>query len=119
MADLPNWMKQKLPNPAKFGFSSIPGEKLLAEKLGGRRRAMSGAGNLPFDVATPEWLIDSKETANKSYSFKRADLKKLEVRAIQEGRRPMFTVTFWDEEQPDQAWALVRLSDIEGPHVEP
>lgn len=109
----PNWMKKKLPHPGKFGFSSLPGEDLLAKALGGKRRAMSGAGNLPYDVATPRWLVDSKETSNKSFSFKRVDLQSLEVRSIQEGRRPMFTVTFWDEEQRDQTtWALVRLNDI-------
>lgn len=109
----PQWLKKKLPNPGKDGFSSIQGEQDLAVQLGGRRRAMSGAGNLPYDVATPQWLIDSKESSAASWSFKRAQLQKLEVRAIQEGRRPMFTVTFWEEDVRDQTtWALVRLSDI-------
>lgn len=111
--DSPNWMKKGLPDPGEYGFSSIPGEKDLAQILEGRRRAMSGAGNLPYDVATKRWLIDSKETTAKSFSFRREAVQQLEVRAIQEGRRPMFTVTFWAEKERDRTtWALVRLSDI-------
>jgi hypothetical protein len=74
---------------------------------------MSGAGELPFDVATPRWLVDSKETSAKSFSMRRDMLKELTVRAIKEGRRPMFAVSFWEDGEKGETWAVVRLDDLE------
>lgn len=73
---------------------------------------MSGAGDLPFDVATPEWLIDSKETSARSFSLRRDMLDELTTRAIKEGRRPMHAVTFWTDGQRGETWAVVRLDDL-------
>lgn len=110
---LPRWSRPERPEPGKSGFSSIPGESALAKKFpGGNRRAMSGAGNLPYDVATRDWLIDSKETSAKSFSVKRDFVTGLTERALREGRRPMLTVTFWDEGARGETWAVVRLDDL-------
>jgi len=110
---LPRWSRPERPVPGSPGFTSKPGERDLAEKLDGRRRAMSGAGDLPFDVASRDWLVDSKETKAKSYSVKRDLMDALTQRAVREGRRPMLTVTFWDEgNQRGETWALVRLDDL-------
>jgi len=58
-------------------------------------------------------LVDSKETKAKSYSVKRDLMDALTQRAVREGRRPMLTVTFWDEgNQRGETWALVRLDDL-------
>ena len=112
---LPSWSRPERPDPGKRGFTSIPGEAALAKRFpGGSRRAMSGAGNLPFDVATRDWLIDSKETSAKSYSVNRGLMNKLTERAIKEGRRPMMTVTFWNDGVREESWAIVRLDDLPG-----
>lgn len=109
---LPRWARPERPEPGQKGFSSLPGETDLANKLGGRRRAMSGAGDLPFDVAAERWLIDSKETSAASYSVKLSLTKDLTERAIREGRRPMLAVTFWHEGERGETWAVVRLDDL-------
>lgn len=109
---MPRWARPERPEPGREGFSSLKGEGDLAKKFGGRRRAMSGAGDLPYDVATERWLIDSKETSAASFSVKRDAATALTERAIREGRRPMFTITFWQEGQRAEAWAVVRLNDL-------
>lgn len=110
---LPNWARPERPEPGKKGFSSLPGESDIAAKLsGGRRRAMSGAGNLPFDVAADRWLVDSKETSAASYGVKLSLTKDLTERALREGRRPMLAVTFWKDGDRGETWAVVRLDDL-------
>lgn len=110
---MPRWARPERPEPGRAGFSSLAGEGDIAKKLhGGRRRAMSGAGDLPFDVASERWLVDAKETSAASYGVKRSLTAELARRAIAEGRRPMLTVTFWDGGERGETWAIVRLDDL-------
>jgi hypothetical protein len=109
----PAWSESKLPKPGVPGFSSIPGEAKLAKDLGGSRRFMSGAGDAPFDVASPEWLVDQKETSLKSHTLKREALDALEARAIAEGRQAMYSVVFWVGNHRQDPWLLVRQSTLQ------
>lgn len=109
----PAWSESKLPNPGQSGFSSIPGEAKLAKELGGSRRVMSGAGDAPFDVASPEWLVDQKETTLQSHTLKRKTLDALEARALAEGRQAMYSIVFWDGNHREEPWMLVRQSTLQ------
>lgn len=110
----PAWSDPKLPRPGEDGFTSKPGELKLAEDLGGRRRLMSGAGELPYDVASDLWLVDLKETRLESYALKRKKLEQLEARALSEGRQPMFCIVFWSGTHRAEPWMLVRQSTLLG-----
>lgn len=118
--ELPSWATPERPVPGREGFTSIPGEAELADRLGGQRRVMSGAGQHPYDLSTPQdlvrpsWLIDKKETSAKSVSISRAQLARLTQRALREGRLPMHVITFFTDGLAGDDWALVRLSDLPG-----
>jgi hypothetical protein len=106
----PSWSDSKLPKPGESGFTSKPGEEKLAQDLGGRRRIMSGAGELPFDVHADDWLVDQKETRLLSHTIKRKDLEALEARALAEGRQPMYSIVFWVGEHRGEPWMLIPQS---------
>lgn len=106
----PVWSESKLPRPGDAGFTSKPGEEKLAGDLEGRRRVMSGAGELPFDVHAEYWLVDQKETKLLSHTVKRRDLEALELRALAEGRQPMYSIVFWTGKQRGEPWMLVPQS---------
>lgn len=106
----PAWSESKLPKPGEPGFSSIPGESKLAEDLDGKRRAMSGAGDAPFDVTAAEWLVDQKETTLLSHTVKKKSLDQLEARALAEGRQAMYSIVFWVGKHREEPWMLVRQS---------
>lgn len=109
----PAWSEEsKLPRPGDTGFTSKPGEERLAADLGGRRRVMSGAGELPFDVHADHWLVDQKETGLKSHTVKRKDLESLETRARAEGRHPMYSIVFWVGRHRGEPWFLVPQSAL-------
>lgn len=106
----PAWSDSKLPKPGEPGFTSKPGEEKLAKDLGGRRRVMSGAGELPFDVHADVWLVDQKETSLQSHTVKRKDLDALADRALAEGRFPMYSIVFWQGQNRGEPWFLVPQS---------
>lgn len=108
----PAWSESKLPRPDRPGFSSIPGETKLAADLNGSRRVMSGAGDAPFDVSSPEWLVDQKETHLQSHTIKKKSLENLEARALAEGRQAMYCIVFWDGQHRGEPWMLVRQSAL-------
>jgi hypothetical protein len=112
----PRWAAEsRVPRPGEPGFSSLPGERQLAERLGGRARP--GSGNrptLPRDVATAELLIESRETSAVGHRVRRAELVDLARRARAEGRVPAYLLTFWDEVAGrDEPWVMIPLRDWE------
>jgi hypothetical protein len=109
----PAWSEEsKLPKPGEPGFTSKPGEERLATDLNGRRRVMSGAGELPFDVHADNWLVDQKETSLKSHTIKREVLEALKTRARAEGRQPMYSLVFWVGQHRDEPWFLIPQSAL-------
>jgi hypothetical protein len=108
----PVWSESRLPRPGDPGFSSIPGEQQLATDLDGRRRIMSGAGELPYDVAADVWLVDQKETTLLSYTIKKKKLEDLAARALAEGRQPMVSIVFWTGQHRGEPWMLVPQSTL-------
>jgi hypothetical protein len=86
-------------------------EERLADKLGGKRVAGSGAGRavtrpLPNaaargegksargDVITKPLLVEAKSTSNRSMSVKMAWLEKIYAEAVDEGKTPGLGLTF-------------------------
>jgi len=55
----------------------------------------SGALGIKHDASDAEHLYEMKD-ANKSYSLKAEELHTLWVRAVREGKEPVFIVTFQD-----------------------
>lgn len=68
-------------------------EARLAKKLGARLHPMSGAGRIKDDMSTDDHIIEAKD-ANLSYTLKSSDLDGLFRRAVQQGKEPLFIVTF-------------------------
>ena len=73
---------------------------------------MSGAGELPYDVAADVWLVDQKETTLLSYTIKKKKLEDLAARALAEGRQPMVSIVFWTGQQRGEPWMLVPQSTL-------
>lgn len=68
-------------------------ESRLADILGGTRNAGSGNGWVrKADVRNVAWLVEAKQTDNKSYRLELPDLLTLGHQADVEGRKPAFCV---------------------------
>lgn len=66
-------------------------ENRLAKAIGGSRTAASGAfWSRKGDVRSEELLIEHKWTGKKSKTIQSAELKKIVVEAIMDGRIPVF-----------------------------
>lgn len=70
-------------------------EKKMAKERGARLHPMSGAGRIKDDASTDDTEYEFK-LAGKSHVVKGAELYQLFVRAIRQGKEPVYAVYFDD-----------------------
>ena len=72
-------------------------EEDVAAKLGGRRRAASGAvPSWPGDVKFPGWLCECKWTGKQRFAITRKLWDKIHTEAVKSGLEPCMVVKFED-----------------------
>lgn len=70
-------------------------EKRMAKERGARLHPMSGAGSIKNDASTDDIEYEFKNVA-KIHSIKGTDLYQLFIRAVRQGKQPMYTIYFED-----------------------
>jgi hypothetical protein len=87
-------------------------EKAVAEALGGRTQAASGATRLGggADVRARGCRIECKYTEKDSYTLKRADLQKLKKQAARTLEQPVMQVAFLDIYGRREAFAITKTT---------
>lgn len=83
-------------------------EKKLAKTISATLTPNSGATtHYKGDMATEDFLIESKSTENKSMSIQQEWLKKIEIQAMREGKLPMLIIDFGDTQ-----YCVLRRVDV-------
>lgn len=91
-------------------------ENRLAKAIGGSRTAASGAfWSRKGDVRSEDLLIEHKWTGKKSKTIQSAELKKIVVEAIMDGRTPVFGLHLDGEDYvimlETDLWEIVQKRD--------
>jgi len=74
-------------------------EKDDAKSFGGREQPRSGAGwKNKQDVKTDMFLIENKTTIKKSFSVKHKYWKEIKTNAVLEGRMPLLSIRFLEDD---------------------
>lgn len=68
-------------------------EKTVVKKRGGRVHPNSGAGRIKDDGSSDSEVIEVKD-ANKQHTMVASDLEALYVRAVRQGKDPVYVVRF-------------------------
>lgn len=78
----------------------------MAAEVGGRTTPGSGARwHSKGDVTTREWMVECKRTDKKQYILKAAEMKKLIVEALRDGKQPMMVVDMQGERYAVLPWS--------------
>lgn len=81
------------------------GEKQTATDVNGKRQPASGATTFAKgDVKCPDWLIERKDTSNKSYSLKISTLETIRLQAIEQDKNPVLQIKFLEH---DTSFAII------------
>jgi hypothetical protein len=80
-------------------------EKRFVKAHGGKRVAGSGSSaEKKGDVEMGEFLVQNKCTTQKSFGIKVADLQKIEVEALNRGKKPALVMTQYVNNSPVCEW---------------
>jgi len=114
----PKWLDDSTTDDKSTVKKSKKHEMRLAQELGGKRQARSGANRFSVydgdkrtmnrDIETPEFFIEHKFTEKQSISLKKEWLDGITESATLAFKKPMVIVTFMEGKE-SQDWAVIPL----------
>ena len=80
-------------------------EKRFAKAHGGKRIAGSGSSReKKGDILLGEFLVQNKSTSSQTFSIRVGDLNKIEVEALNRGKKPALVMTQYVNNSPTCEW---------------